>query len=105
MVTALVVLGGMLGAEPLAVLAVTAVLLVVVGLALRVSRAELTGQAVGVLLYAGLAVLAAVTLIGHGAWDIWLLRRDAVVPRSLTEACIALDVPLGSAVLAALVLT
>lgn len=116
-VTVLVVLGGLLGAEPLASLAVMAVVLVVTGLALRVSRATLTAQAVGVLLYAGLAVvalalaptvglvLAAVTLIGHGAWDIWLLRRDAVVPRSLTEACIALDVPLGTAVLVALALT
>ena len=46
-------------------------------------------------------VLAALTLIGHGAWDLWHLRRhrDQVSP-SLAEACVALDVPAGLAVLA-----
>ena len=45
-------------------------------------------------------VVVALTLIAHGVWDVWHLRRhrDLVSP-SLAEACIALDVPLGLAVL------
>ena len=45
-------------------------------------------------------VLAALTLIAHGVWDVWHLRshRDTVSP-SLAEFCVALDVPLGLAVL------
>ncbi|WP_433787695.1 hypothetical protein ACQPX6_12790 [Actinomycetospora sp. CA-101289] len=45
-------------------------------------------------------VLAALTLVGHGAWDLWHLRRhrDQVSP-SMAEACVALDVPAGLAVL------
>jgi TRAP-type C4-dicarboxylate transport system permease small subunit len=48
----------------------------------------------------GALVVVALTLIAHGAWDVWHLRRhrDLVSP-SLAEACIALDVPLGLAVL------
>ena len=44
--------------------------------------------------------MVALTLIAHGAWDLWHLRRhrDLVSP-SLAEACVALDVPLGLAVL------
>ena len=50
---------------------------------------------------AGLVVVA-VTLVAHGIWDLWHLRRhrDLVSP-SLAEACVALDVPLGLAVLVA----
>jgi hypothetical protein len=50
---------------------------------------------------AGLVVVA-LTLVAHGIWDIWHLRRhrDLVSP-SLAEACVALDVPLGLAVLVA----
>jgi TRAP-type C4-dicarboxylate transport system permease small subunit len=46
-------------------------------------------------------VVAALALLGHGAWDVWHLRRhrDQVSP-SLAEACVALDVPAGLAVLA-----
>jgi hypothetical protein len=60
--------------------------------------------AVGALLLAptvGLVVVA-LTLIGYGIWDLWHLRRhrDLVSP-SLAEACVALDVPLGFAVLIA----
>jgi hypothetical protein len=41
------------------------------------------------------AVAAAAT-----CWDLWHLRRHRdVVSPSLTEACVALDVPLGLAVL------
>ena len=60
--------------------------------------------AVGALLLAPTAglVVVALTLVAHGIWDIWHLRRhrDLVSP-SLAEACVALDVPLGLAVLVA----
>ena len=47
------------------------------------------------------AVLASLTLMAHGVWDVIHYRRNAVVSRSLAEACIAFDVLLG---LAAIVL-
>jgi len=49
-------------------------------------------------------VVVALTFIGHGVWDLWHLRahRDLVSP-SLAEACVALDVPVGLAVLIAVV--
>lgn len=112
-----VVGGGLLGAQPLVSLAVMAAVLVGVGLLTRVSRSVLTTESVAVLVYGGLAVvglaiaptaglvLVAVTLIGHGGWDVLHLRRGTVVPRSLAEACIALDVPLGLAVIATLLVT
>ena len=45
------------------------------------------------------AVLASLVLIAHAAWDVIHYRRNAVVPRSLAEACIFFDVPLGVAVI------
>lgn len=116
---ATIVIGGAgaLGVRPLVTLAVAAAILVGVGLVTRVPRGGLTAQAVQVLVYGGLAVvglaiaptvglvLIAVTLVGHGAWDVWHLRRGTVVPGSLAEFCVALDVPLGLAVLATLLLT
>jgi hypothetical protein len=78
------------------------------------ARPALTLEVAGLLLYgsisvgalllaptAGLVVVAA-TVIAHGIWDLWHLRRhrDLVSP-SLAEACVALDVPLGLAVLVA----
>jgi hypothetical protein len=38
--------------------------------------------------------------VAHAVWDAVHLRRGVVVPRSLAEACIFLDVPLGIAVIA-----
>jgi hypothetical protein len=43
---------------------------------------------------AGLA-MAGIALAAHAIWDAILYRRDRVVPRSLLEFCILLDVPLG----------
>lgn len=112
-----ITLGDLLGAEPLTSLAVLAAALVVVGLITRASRAALTAETAALLVYGGLAVtglaiaptvglvLVAVTLIAHGIWDAIHLRRRAVVSPSLAEFCIALDVPLGLAVLLGLALT
>lgn len=109
--------GGLLGVQPLTSLAVAAAVLVVAGLVTRAPRAALTAQSLAMLAYGGLVVvglalaptaglvLVAVTLIGHGAWDVLHLRRGVVVPGSLAEACVALDVPLGLAVLATLLVT
>ena len=109
--------GLLLGARPIVSLAVAAVVLVAIGVAIRVSRSTLTLETAGLLAYGGVAavglaiaptaglLVVAVTLVAHGAWDIWHLRRHAVVPGSLAEACIALDVPLGLGVLALLALT
>ncbi|MFF2450965.1 hypothetical protein [Isoptericola sp. NPDC058082] len=40
-------------------------------------------------------VVAGLALAGHGVWDVVHHRRDEVVPRSMAEACLFLDVPLG----------
>jgi len=41
------------------------------------------------------AVLAGVVLAAHAGWDVAHYRRDRVVPRSLAEFCMVLDVLLG----------
>lgn len=109
--------GALLGAQTLVSLAVTAAVLVGIGLVTRAPRDALTAQSAAMLVYGGLAVvglaiaptvglvLVAVTLIGHGVWDVIHLRRGIVVPGSLAEACVALDVPLGLAVLVTLLVT
>jgi hypothetical protein len=86
--------------------------LVVVGLLRGTTRPAATLETAGLLLYGTVAVgallldptvgivVVATTLVAHGIWDLWHLwrHRDLVSP-SLAEACIALDVPLGLAVL------
>jgi len=108
-----VVLGHLVGLEPMAATATAAAVLVAVGL-LRGTRPAVTLETAGLLLYGAVAVgalllappvglvVVALTLVAHGIWDVWHLRRhrDLVSP-SLAEACIALDVPLGLAVLVA----
>lgn len=109
---AVVIAAGLLaGAPPWVSLGVAALVLVVVGLLGRASRPTLGAQATAMLLYGGLAVaaiaiapgvglvLAASALIAHGIWDVVHLRSRRVVSPSLAEACVALDVPLGVAVL------
>ncbi|HEX2299932.1 MAG TPA: hypothetical protein VHH34_15715 [Pseudonocardiaceae bacterium] len=115
--TVVIFAGGLLGAQPLVSLAVAAAALVGIGLITRAPRATLTTQSAAMLAYGGLVViglaisptvglvLVALTLIGHGGWDVLHLRRGTVVPGSLAEACVALDVPLGLAVLASLLIT
>jgi len=110
--SALVVVARLLDVSPVLVNGLAAVALLVVGVVRGVARPALARQTAGLVVYgmlvlvalalapgAGL-VLAALTLIGHGAWDLWHLRRhrDQVSP-SLAEACVALDVPAGLAVL------
>lgn len=109
--------GGLLEVQPLVSLAVLAAVLVGIGLVTRAPPVALTAQGVAVLVYGGLVVvglaiaptvglvLVAVTLVGHGGWDVLHLRRGIVVPGSLAEACVALDVPLGLAVLTTLLIT
>ncbi|WP_422769499.1 hypothetical protein ACN28C_22445 [Plantactinospora sp. WMMC1484] len=86
---------------------VAAAVLVVVGLAGRVSYPLLGAQTAAVAAYGGLAVtglllaprvgavLVGLVLAAHAIWDAVHFRRNAVVPQSLAEACMLLDVPLG----------
>jgi hypothetical protein len=87
--------------------AIAAATLVVIGLIIKAPRSALTAQTAALLGFAGLAVVALVitpragmivaglALASHAGWDFIHHRRNAVVPRSLAEACIFLDVPLG----------
>jgi len=97
-------------------LGAVALVLVIVGLLGRVPRPTLTAQTAALLGYGGLAVaalyfaprlglaMAGVVLAGHGVWDFIHYRRNKVVPRSLSEFCMLLDVPLGAgAVLLAII--
>ncbi|MDT0352331.1 hypothetical protein [Pseudonocardia charpentierae] len=106
--------GALVELDPLVATAVAAAVLVVVGLLRGAARPALTLEVAGLLIYGAIAVsalllaptaglvLVALTLVAHGVWDLWHLRRhrDLVSP-SLAEACVALDVPLGLAVLVA----
>jgi hypothetical protein len=88
-------------------LGVAAVVLVAFGLLAGAPRPALTAQTAALAGFGGLAVvavflapragmiLAGLALASHAVWDVIHLRRRRVVPRSLAEACIALDVPLG----------
>jgi hypothetical protein len=114
--SALVTAGAFIGVDPWLVLVGASVVLIVVGVALRASRTALAAQSLALVAYGGVglvaltlgpvvgAVLASLVLMAHAAWDVIHYRRNAVVPRSLTEACIFFDVPLGVAVIV-LVLT
>jgi hypothetical protein len=114
--SALVTAGAFIGIDPWLMLGGASVLLIVVGLALRASRTALAAQSLAMAAYGGMglialtlgpvagAILASLVLMAHAVWDVIHYRRNAVVPRSLAEACIFLDVPLGVAVIV-LVLT
>ncbi|MEV4289362.1 hypothetical protein AB0K40_28015 [Nonomuraea bangladeshensis] len=106
-VSLVVVVSELIGIAWWAGLGGTAVVLVVVGLALRVSRSALLAQALAVVGFGGAAVIAVfstpqagvvvagLALASHAIWDVIHLRRKLVVAPSLAEACIFLDVPLG----------
>jgi hypothetical protein len=110
--TALLVAGGLADIEPWYVLGGTSVVLVVIGLLRAASRTALAAQALAMVAYGGIAlvaltlgpvagaVLASSALMAHAVWDVIHYRRNAVVPRSLAEACIFFDVPLGLAAIA-----
>jgi hypothetical protein len=105
--SALVVAGALIGIEPWFVLGGVAIALVIVGLVAGASRTALAAQSLALVAYGGIAliglaltpvvgaVLASLTLMAHGVWDVIHYRRNAVVSRSLAEACIAFDVLLG----------
>ncbi|GIE95511.1 hypothetical protein [Paractinoplanes rishiriensis] len=90
-----------------AAFAVVGVVLIVAGLAIGVPRKPLWAQVGAAVVYGGLAVvalflpvvvggvLAGLALAAHAGWDWVAYRRNEVVPRSLAEACMFLDVPLG----------
>jgi hypothetical protein len=108
---ALVVAGALIGIDPWFVLGGASVVLVVLGLMLGASRRALAAQSVALVAYGGAAVaalalgatagavLASLVLIAHAIWDVIHYRRNAVVPRSLAEACMFFDVPLGVAII------
>lgn len=85
----------------------TALILVVLGLMARAPRPPLIAQRVAMAGYGAVALVALAVaprlglvvgglgLAAHGLWDVAHYRRDAVVPRSLSEFCLVLDVALG----------
>ncbi len=107
----LIALGGLVDLAPWTTLGLASVALVAVGLRLG-SRPALAAETAALVAYGGVAVsalalapragavVAGLALMAHAVWDAVHLRRDVVVPRSLAEACVFLDVPLGAAVVA-----
>jgi hypothetical protein len=108
--SALVVAGRLVEIGPWFVLGGVSAVLVIIGLALGASRTALAAQSFAMIAYGGVglialtlgpvtgAVLASLVLMTHAVWDVIHYRRNEVVPRSLAEACIFFDVPLGAAV-------
>ncbi|KAA1428758.1 hypothetical protein [Nocardioides antri] len=90
-------------------LAALGVILVVIGLVRRAPAPAITAQGIQMVGFGGCAVLAlfispnlgmalaGIALAGHAAWDYVHWRRNDVVPRSMAEFCILLDVPFGVA--------
>lgn len=86
-----------------------AAVLLVVGLARRAPIPVLTAQSLAMVGFGGLAVtavlvsprlgaaLAGTALTAHALWDYRHWRRNDVVPRSLAEFCMVLDIPFGIA--------
>ncbi len=106
--TAAVVVGELVGATWWAGLSAAALVLLAAGLTGRARRPDTVRQTIAtvgfgvpvvsaVLLLAPRAglVVAGLVLAGHAVWDLVHLRTGRVVPRSLAEFCMALDVPLG----------
>jgi hypothetical protein len=106
-----VVLSELFGLDWWVGLGAVALVLVLIGLRGGVSRPALTAQSAQLAAFGGLAVaamfvaprvglvLAAVTLAVHSVWDVIHYRRNQVVPRSLAEFCMFLDIPVGVALL------
>jgi hypothetical protein len=107
----LVTVGAFIGIDPWFMLGGASVVLIVLGLVLGASRAALAAQSLALVGYGGIglialslgplvgAVLASLALMVHAVWDVVHYRRNAVVSRSLAEACMFFDVPLGLAVI------
>ena len=83
--------------------------LLAVGWLRRAPAGPLTAQGLAMLGFGAVAViavladsrwglaLAGAALASHAVWDVIHWRRNIVVPRSLAEACLFLDVPFGVA--------
>jgi hypothetical protein len=109
--SALVFAGALIGIAPWLLLGAVSVVLVIAGLVLGTSRTALAAQSLAMVGYGGAGlltlalgpvagtVLASLVLMAHAIWDVIHYRRNAVVPRSLAEACIFFDVPLGLVVI------
>ncbi|MEV0367146.1 hypothetical protein [Nocardia fusca] len=86
-----------------------AALLLVIGVLRRASAPILAAQSLAMAGFGGIAVvavlvsprlgaaLAGIALATHALWDYRHWRRNDVVPRSLTEFCMVLDIPFGLA--------
>jgi hypothetical protein len=86
---------------------VAALVLLTAGLVTRAPGGHLAAQALALAGFGALAgaamlvtprvgvVMAGLVLAAHAGWDLVHYRRDVVVPRSLSEFCMALDLPLG----------
>lgn len=93
-----------------------ATLLMLIGLARGAHDRMLAQQSAAMICFGGLAViailvsprlglfLAGCALASHALWDWRHWRRNDVVPRSMAEFCILLDVPLGTAAVAVAVM-
>jgi hypothetical protein len=109
--SAVVVLSELIGLAWWVGLGVVAAALIVVGLVGGVPREALSAQTLALLGFGGLAVVALLlaptaglvvagaALACHAIWDAVHFRADKVVSRSLAEACMLLDVPLGVGVI------
>ncbi|WP_218000828.1 hypothetical protein [Nocardia testacea] len=104
-----VVLSEMVGIRWWMGLAAYAALLVVVGILRKVPAPVLTAESLAMAGFGGVALvavlvsprvgaaLAGIALAAHALWDYRHWRRNDVVPRSLAEFCMVLDVPFGVA--------
>ena len=109
--SAVVTIGELTGLVWWGAIGIAAAALVATGMFLRVPRPALTAQTAALLGFGGSAVaalflaprvgmvLAGLALASHAIWDVVHWRRNAVVPRSLAEFCVWLDVPLGVALI------
>lgn len=97
------------------VLLAAGVLLTTLGMIDDVPRRAVVVQALAAAGFAGLGMLAlaqptnglllaGLALASHGLWDVIHHRNDAVVPRSLAECCVALDLSAGLVLAAAAML-
>jgi hypothetical protein len=109
--TLVVTIGELAGIAWWAAVGIAAAALVAIGLVGRAPRPALTAQTAALLGFGAPAVaavylnprigmiLAGVAMASHAAWDVVYWRRNEVVPRSLAEFCLWLDVPLGLALI------
>ncbi|AUN39626.1 Uncharacterised protein (plasmid) [Tsukamurella tyrosinosolvens] len=110
--SAVVVAGEVSGLPWWAGLSAYALILLLIGVVRDHTARPLAEQCLALLVYGGAAVvailvsprgglaLAGSALACHALWDLRHLRRGDVVPRSLAEFCIVLDIPLGAAAIA-----